>query len=48
MHEDPDASLDLPPVLVTGDEIDVCVKAILDWRVGGEITKDKQKAVLDR
>ena len=29
-------------------DLDPSVKAILDWRVGVEISKEKQKSVLDR
>ena len=29
-------------------DLDPSVKAILDWRVGVEISKEKQKSVMDR
>ena len=45
---DDDASLDLPPLLVTEKELDNSVQAILDWRVGVEIGKDKHKNVMAR
>ncbi len=43
-----DASLDLPPVLVTEQELDSNVQAFLDWRVGVEISKQKQRGALAR
>jgi hypothetical protein len=48
MVEDPDASSDLPPVMVLEQDMDANIKAILDWRVGTEITKERQKTVLER
>ncbi|GAX78574.1 hypothetical protein CEUSTIGMA_g6014.t1, partial [Chlamydomonas eustigma] len=48
MVEDPDASSDLPPVMVLEEDMDANIKAILDWRVGTEITKERQNMVLGR
>ncbi len=43
-----DASNDLPPIMVSGGELDASMRAILDWRVGATIPQKSESVVLGR
>ena len=41
-----DASQDIQPIMVTENELDAAVKAILDWRVGVGVGVERDRGVL--